>query len=49
MFHIQFDIPALDRLVDYLEGKQQKEIDALVTQLSESTAGLQSSIEKEKR
>jgi len=40
---ITVDIPALDRLVAYLEGQQQQQIDALTAQVQKMTAGLSKS------
>lgn len=37
---LRVDIPALDRLLDYLEATQQKEIDALADQVRDLTARL---------
>jgi hypothetical protein len=37
---IKVEIPALDRLVTYLEDQQQKEIDALTAQVQKFTSGL---------
>lgn len=48
---IRIDVPALDRLLDYLNGKQQAEIDRLAQEterltqaLQQSTTGLQSTV-----
>lgn len=55
MFRIFVDIPSLDRLVTYLEAKQQVEIDGLATQvkvltnqLVRSSTELNAAIEGEK-
>jgi len=55
MFRLLIDIPSIDRLVDYLEGKQQVEIDQLSGQITALTQRLQThrtalegQIEKEK-
>lgn len=42
-FVIRLDFPALDRLIDFWESKQQQEIDALTAKLQHTTAGLQKS------
>lgn len=38
---LRIEIPAMDRLLDYLEGKQQADIDSLTAQLSALTQRLQ--------
>lgn len=38
---LMIDIPALDRLLDYLEGKQQADIDSATAQLSALAQRLQ--------
>ncbi len=45
---IQVDIPALDRLVSYLEGLQQQQVDELVARLSKQSAVLSETVEKNK-
>ncbi len=54
LFGISVEVPALDRLLDYLEGKKQAEIDSLSAQVNALTlrlqthrTGLESAIEKE--
>jgi hypothetical protein len=54
-YAIVIDVPALDRLVAWLEARQQKQIDDLTKQvqelitqpLSKSTTALQAEIDKE--
>ncbi len=55
LFGISVEVPALDRLLDYLEGKKQAEINsmsaqvnALTLRLSTHRTGLESAIEKDK-
>jgi len=38
---IRIEIPALDRLVEFLRGDQQKEVDALTARLKKSSQILQ--------
>lgn len=53
---VTVDIPAITRLVDYLEGAQQKQLDsqsaqitALTQKLQPHTTGLQTAIDQEKK
>lgn len=55
LFGFVLEIPALDRLMDYLEARQQREIDAstaqvqaLASRLSQANAKLVSAETKEK-
>ena len=41
--NVTINIPALDRIADQLEGKQQAQIDALETQVETLTSSLQKS------
>ncbi len=40
---LRIDIPALDRLVDYLNGVNQKQLDALTAQVAGLTVRLKAS------
>jgi hypothetical protein len=42
-FTLNINFPALDSLVGYLQGAQQKQIDALASQVTELTKGLHQS------
>jgi len=46
-FELQVKIPALDRLLDYLEVQKQAEIDRLNSTLSNSTDDLATVVTKE--
>jgi uncharacterized coiled-coil protein SlyX len=43
MLTVRIDVPALDRLVDYLTAKQQTEIDALAARVAQLTQALKQS------
>jgi hypothetical protein len=47
LFRLVIDFPALDRLMDFLESSQQKEVDALTARLRATNARLRASTEKE--
>lgn len=40
---VRVDFPALTALVEYLQGQQQQQIDALTAQVTKLTQGLQQS------
>jgi hypothetical protein len=48
-FRFVIEIPALDRLMDYLEAGQQQEVDDLTARLRASNERLKASIQKEKQ
>lgn len=43
---ILVEIPALDRLLDFLEANQQKEVDALGDQIAQATSTLHKSTDR---
>lgn len=46
LFSVEIKIPALDRLLDYVTGKHQAEIDKQVARIRAMTARLKASVEE---